>query len=131
MAIVFNSKYVREPIVDSDGNELGVAIYNPKDAGIADRYVKYLPQLEDIVKLSDEGRTDTPEGIREVFEKFRAFCDAVFSPGFYDAAFAHVSPLAQGEDGEIYGIAVIQSVVDKITEEAKKSAAAKAKYLQG
>ena len=130
MAIVFNSKYVREPITDSEGTQLGVAIYNPKDAGIADRYLKYLPLLEEIKKDADEGRSSTPEGMQEVFAKCREFADMVFAPGFYDNAFAHVSPLAVGEDGSIFYVDVIQAIVDKITAEAKRSASAKAKYLQ-
>lgn len=130
MAIVFNSKYVREPITDSEGTQLGVAIYNPKDAGIADRYLKYLPLLEEIMKEADAGRISTPEGMQEVFAKCRQFADMVFSPGFYDNAFAHVSPLAVGEDGSIFYVDVIQAIVEKITAEAKRSASAKAKYLQ-
>ena len=130
MAIIYNLRFVREPITDSDGTQLGEAVYNPKDAGIADRYLKYLPLLEEIKKDADAGRISTPEGMQEVFEKCRKFADMVFAPGFYDNAFAHVSPLAVGEDGSIFYVDVIQAIVEKITAEAKRSASAKAKYLQ-
>ena len=139
MAMVFkiNDGTVAEPIVNARGVKIGEVIYNPHDMGILDRYNLKQAEMQEIgdrlKSLQTDNISDVMTAVRTEFEPL---LDYIVAPGFYEGTFSRIYPLTiLPETGEMFCIAVLREVLDKVKEtlnvDLKESAARKKKYLEG
>lgn len=74
MALQVKTSFIKEDIVDIEGNKLGEIKFNPKDSRIMKKLAIILKELGDAInKLNDMDIKDVPEGKIEDLEDFENF----------------------------------------------------------
>lgn len=137
MAFVINMGMARMPFTDELGNEIGVAVYNPKDFGILTRAKNSEYLLDKLTKIF-EGfvkHDQTGEEALKVMDRacatLKEYCDTVFAKGFYDGAFEKVNPFTECESGKWFAVEVINAVLTDIRTRVEARKALEGKYLKG
>ena len=119
--ITFNTGAKSYEIVDQDGNELGVFLFIPSDAGILKRYKEaaaFFSGINDRIKNKDFEKI-LPELEKEAGEKI----DLLFGASVSESFFKITSPFTIIDSGETFAeqiITVIGGIIEKELSEREK-----------
>ena len=119
--ITFNTGAKSYEIVDQDGNELGVFLFIPSDAGILKRYKEaaaFFSGINDRIKNKDFEEI-LPELEKEAGEKI----DLLFGASVSESFFKITSPFTIIDSGETFAeqiITVIGGIIEKELSEREK-----------
>lgn len=130
MSIRIDDGSVREPILNAHGQEIGVAIYNPHDVGVLQRYKEKEREFDGLREVDPKSENL----LAEVENVLKPILDYIFYPGFYAAAFSHVYPLTKVGEDDVFCLALVREIISRInatiTKDFKSSEEKKKKYLE-
>ena len=137
MAFIVKSNIVKEEIQDQLGRVIGLAIYNPTDAGILIRARENKTKLQEVKDKLENYTTEDINSlnvidiIAEGEAAIREYCNNVFAPDFYESAFSSMSPFTIMENGKFFAVEVIEKVLEDIKLKNEDYRAKQKKYLSG
>ena len=106
MKIVIDDGARKVPIVNLEGEELGVFYFRPTDMAIIDRYNEAIVKLDTVlaplkdVGINAEGEAMDPEdeaavkALHEAEERLNEICDYIFGGNMSEAFFAKMHPFS-------------------------------------
>ena len=137
-AIVVDDGSRRVPILNADGEEIGVFRFHPTDIGIIERYNRMVESFDGITKpleqFAGEDEEKQAEALREAEKRLYEAVNGLFGGDAAGAFFGSMHPFSP-VGGTFYCEAVLKAVGEYISaqfdaETAKFSGRA-AKYLKG
>ena len=104
-----NTGFVKVPVLDEDGEELGFIRFNPTDADIVKRYKSVVEYFKSLEGLDDNMDIN---GISLVSDEIKSKLDYLFNSNVSDTLFSRCSPLSPMEDGELFLFHVLDPIKD-------------------
>lgn len=103
--IVVDDGSVREPIMNKQGEEIGVFYFRPTDVGIIDRFNRMAGKFDEIVKplenasispngTANEGDDESYKLISEAEQRLYKACDELFGGNMSEAFFGKMHPFS-------------------------------------
>lgn len=113
-----NTGFVKVPVIDEDGEELGFIRFNPTDADIIKRYREVADYLRGFKDLDEQGFT--VDDLIRVSDGIKEKMDYLFNSNVSETLFSKCNPLSPMEDGNLFLFTVlepIQELMSKIMDE--------------
>lgn len=143
MEIVVDDGYLRVPVKNTFGDEIGIFYFNPTDIGIIKRFEEVRDKFSTVVEpLSNtnitndgEGETDIDvENLKEAEKRLYELCDYLFGGNLSKAFFGKVNPFSP-INGNFYcenALNMVAAFVSrKFDKEVKKINSRVEKYTHG